>query len=166
MAGAHDPSMLYDPVTKRYYSYGTDIYGPPLGLPDAIGIPIRSSANLVDFQYEGLALSPEAIAEGRDNGAFPPTVNFWAPYVEYVRGEYRMYYSATRAFGSSESRIWLAVAQNPLGHFENRGVVADTWGTDDTYPNAIDAHVIWTGEQCYLVYGSFFGGIYLKELDP
>lgn len=166
MAGAHDPSMLYDPVTKRYYSYGTDIYGPPLGLPDAIGIPIRSSANLVDFQYKGLALSPEAIAEGRDNGAFPPTVNFWAPYVEYVRGEYRMYYSATRAFGSSESRIWLAVAQNPLGPFENRGVVADTWGTDDTYPNAIDAHVIWNGERCYLVYGSFFGGIYLKELDP
>ena len=145
MAGAHDPSMLYDPVTKRYYSYGTDIYGPPLGLPDAIGIPIRSSSNLVDFQYEGLALSPEAIAEGRDNGVFPPTVNFWAPYVEYVRGEYRMYYSATRAFGSSESRIWLAVAPNPLGPFENRGVVADTWGTDDTYPNAIDAHVIWKG---------------------
>ena len=58
------------------------------------------------------------------------------------------------------------MAPNPLGPFENRGVVADTWGTDDTYPNAIDAHVIWKGEQCYLVYGSFFGGIYLKELDP
>ena len=72
MAGAHDPSMLYDPVTKRYYSYGTDIYGPPLGLPDAIGIPIRSSSNLVDFQYEGLALSPEAIAEDATMECFRP----------------------------------------------------------------------------------------------
>ena len=41
-----------------------------------------------------------------------------------------MYYSATRAFGSSESRIWLAVSDRPEGPFENRGVVADTWGTE------------------------------------
>ena len=76
-----------------------------------------------------------------------------------------MYYSATKAFGSSESRIWLAVSKHPLGPFENRGIVADTWGTDDTAPNAIDAHIIWDNERCYLVYGSFFGGIYIKELD-
>ncbi len=165
-AGAHDPSMMWDPVTKKYYSYCTDIYGPPLGLPNRIGIPVRSSEDLVHFKYEGTVLSDAAVAQGRDNGKYPKTVNFWAPYVEYVHGEYRMYYSATRAFGSSESRIWLAAAKNPLGPFENRGVVADTWGTDDTYPNAIDPHIIWDGETCCLVYGSFFGGIYIKELDP
>lgn len=165
-AGAHDPSMMWDPVTKRYYSYCTDVYDPALGIQEQIGIPVRSSEDLTSFRYEGVALSPKAIAQGRDNGAFPPTAGFWAPFVEYVRGEYRMYYSATRAFGSSESRIWLAVADHPLGPFENRGVVADTWGTDDTLPNAIDAHVIWAGEACFLVYGSFFGGIYLKQLDP
>ena len=81
--------------------------------------------------------------------------------------EYRLYYSATKAFGSSESRIWLAVAQTPEGPFENRGIVADTWFTDDTLPNAIDPHVVDTPEgQKYLIYGSFFGGIYIKELDP
>lgn len=165
-AGAHDPSMMFDPVTGRYYSYCTDAYGPMLGVEDVIGIPVRSSRDLVEFTYHGSALSPAAIAQGRDNGAFPQTRNFWAPFVEYVQGEYRMYYSATRAFGSSESRIWLAVADSPLGPFENRGVVADTWGTDDTYPNAIDPHIIWDQERCYLVYGSFFGGIHIKELDP
>lgn len=118
------------------------------------------------FSFEGYALSDEAIKEGRNNGKFPETFNFWAPFVEYVNGEYRMYYSATKAFGSSESRIWLAIAKSPLGPFENRGVVADTWGTDDTYPNAIDPHIIWEEEKCYLVYGSFFGGINIKELDP
>ena len=77
-----------------------------------------------------------------------------------------MYYSATKAFGSSESRIWLAVANRPEGPFENRGVVVDTWGTTDTEPNAIDAHIVDTEEgKKYLVYGSFFGGIYIKELD-
>lgn len=165
-AGAHDPSMMFDPVTEKYYSYCTDVYGPPLGIENRIGIPARSSSDLVHFTYEGTVLSDAAIEEGQDNGDYPKTVNFWAPYVEYVHGEYRMYYSATRAFGSSESRIWLAVAQHPLGPFENRGVAVDTWGTDDTFPNAIDAHVIWEGERCWLVYGSFFGGIYIKELDP
>ena len=162
---SHDPSMMWDSVTKKYYSYGTDIYMPEDGLNDKIGIPVRSSEDLVHFQYEGTVLSKEAIEEGRENGEYPPTVNFWAPYVEYTHGEYRMYYSATKAFGSSESRIWLAVSKHPLGPFENRGIVADTWGTDDTLPNAIDAHIIWDKEKCYLVYGSFFGGIYIKELD-
>lgn len=162
---SHDPSMMWDPVTKKYYSYSTDVYMPKDGLNDKIGIPVRSSEDLVHFQYEGTVLSKEAIEEGRENGEYPQTVNFWAPYVEYTHGEYRMYYSATKAFGSSESRIWLAVSKHPLGPFENRGIVADTWGTDDTLPNAIDAHIIWDKEKCYLVYGSFFGGIYIKELD-
>lgn len=165
-AGSHDPSMFFDPATNRYYSYCTDTFGPALGVEDRIGIPVRSSPDLVAFTYHGNTLSEDAIRTGRDNGDFPPTHNFWAPFVECVRGEYRMYYSATRAFGSSESRIWLAVAKDPLGPFENRGVVADTWGTDDTFPNAIDPHIIWDNDRCYLVYGSFFGGIHIKELNP
>lgn len=166
-AGSHDPSMMFDPISGRYYSYSTDVYGPGLGVNDFVGIPVRSSSDLVRFTYEtGTALSEAAVKEGRQNGRFPETRNFWAPYCEYARGEYRLYYSATKAFGSSESRIWLAVSQSPTGPFENRGVVADTWGTDDTYPNAIDPHIIWEGERCWLVYGSFFGGIYIKALDP
>ena len=165
-AGAHDPGMMWDPVFRRYICYCTDAYGPALGVEDTIGIPARVSDDLVDFTYHGSVLSPAAVAQGRDNGRFPATRAFWAPYAEYVRGEYRLYYAATRAFGSSESRIWLAAARDPLGPFENRGVVADTWGTDDTLPNAIDPHVLWDGDRAYLIYGSFFGGIFLKELDP
>lgn len=164
-AGSHDPSVMWDPVTEKYYSYSTDVYGPAIGTDALIGIPVRSSPDLLRFRYEsGAVLSPAAIAQGRDNGSYPPTGNFWAPYAEYVRGEYRLYYSATRAFGSSESRIWLCVSDNPLGPFENRGIVADTWGTDDSFPNAIDPHVVWSEGRSWLVYGSFFGGIYIKEL--
>ena len=162
---SHDPSMMWDPVTRRYYSYSTDVFRPEFGLGSPIGIPVRSSENMVDFKYEGIVLSKGAIAQGRDNGTYPDTIEFWAPFAEYVNGEYRLYYSATKAFGSSESRIWLATAKNPFGPFENKGVAADTWGTDDSYPNAIDAHVIWKESRCYLVYGSFFGGIYIKELN-
>ena len=164
-AGAHDPSMMYDPVSKKYYSYCTDVYGPPLGLEDKIGIPVRSSGDLVHFKYEGTVLSENAVEQARDNGPYPKTVNFWAPFTEYVHGEYRMYYSATRAFGSWESKIWLAVSRDPLGPFENRGVVADSWGSEMTSPNAIDPHVFRAEGKCWLVYGSFFGGIYIKALD-
>lgn len=162
---SHDPSMMWDPVSRRYYSYSTDVYRPKSGLCAKRGIPVRSSSDLVHFKYEGTVLSENAVRQARDNGEYPKTENFWAPYVEYVNGEYRMYYSATRAFGSSESKIWLAVADHPLGPFENRGVAADTWGTDDTYPNAIDPHIVREKGREYLVYGSFFGGIYIKELD-
>ena len=161
---SHDPSMMWDEASGYYYSYSTDTV---ITSGYRQGIPVRRSRNLVDFEFVGYALSPEAVAEGRDNGSFPPTGGFWAPYVEKWKGEYRMYYSATRAFGSSESRIWLAVSPHPEGPFENRGVVMDTWGTPDTEPNAIDAHVVDDAEgRKYLVYGSFFGGIFMKELEP
>ena len=142
--GAHDPGMMWDPRTRRYYSYSTDSYAPKAGLGKKPGIPVRVSRDLVHFTYEGTVLSPAAVREGRDNGDYPPTKGFWAPYGEYVEGEYRLYYSATRDFGSSESRIWLAVSKDPMGPFENRGVAVDSWGTDDSLPNAIDPHVLHT----------------------
>ena len=161
---SHDPSMFYDPVSGQYYSYATDS---AITSRYRQGIPIRKSRDLVDFEFVGYALSDAAVQEARNNGHYAPTPGFWAPFVEYVNGEYRLYYSATRAFGSSESRIHLAVADNPEGPFENRGVVVDTWGTDNSYPNAIDPHIVDDAHgKKYLVYGSFFGGIYLKELAP
>ncbi len=162
---SHDPSMMWDPVSKMYYSYATDS---AITSPYRQGIPVRRSTDLVDFEFVGYALSEAAVAEGRDNGPdFKPTGGFWAPYVEYWNGEYRMYYSATKAFGSSESRIWLAVATAPEGPFENRGVVMDTWDTPNTDPNAIDAHVADTADgRKFFIYGSYFGGIFCKELNP
>jgi len=160
---SHDPSMMWDPNSGCYYSYSTDS---AITSPYRQGIPIRKSSDLINFSFTGYALSQEAVSQGRDNGSYPPTRGFWAPFAEYYAGEYRLYYSATKAFGSSESRIWLAVSRHPEGPFENRGVVMDTWQTPDTEPNAIDPHII--DDSCgkkYLVYGSFFGGIFLKELD-
>lgn len=160
---SHDPSMMYDPVSGYYYSYCTDA---AITSEYRQGIPVRRSRDLVRFEFIGYALSETAVAEGRDNGEYPSTKGFWAPFAEYVNGEYRLYYSATKAFGSSESRIWLSVSKHPEGPFENRGVVVDTWGTTDAEPNAIDPHIAdGTDGRKYLVYGSYFGGIYIKELD-
>lgn len=155
---------MWDESSGFYYSYSTDS---AITSPYRQGIPIRRSRDLVNFTFVGYGLSDAAVAQGRDNGDYPPTFGFWAPFVERRGDEYRMYYSATKAFGSSESRIWLAVSKSPEGPFENRGVVMDTWHTPDTDPNAIDPHVIDDDQgRKYLVYGSFFGGIFIKELEP
>jgi len=161
---SHDPSMLRDKKSGFYYSYSTDA---TITSPFQMGVQIRKSPDLIHWKYVGVALCDESIQEGSDNGANEaPTVGFWAPFVEFSGGEYRMYYSATKEFGSSESRIWLAASDSPEGPFVNRGVVADTWGTDDTYPNAIDPHIVNTTEgEKYLIYGSFFGGIFAKLLS-
>lgn len=163
--GSHDPSMMWDEKSQKYYSYSTDVYMPEYGLCDRIGIPVRSSDDLIHFKYEGIVLSEQAVCQAKDNGVFPDTVNFWAPYVESVGDKYRMYYSATREFGSWESRIWVAESKSPLGPFENTGIAADSWGTNAGSPNAIDPHILRKDTRCWLVYGSFFGGIYIKELD-
>ena len=98
---SHDPSMMYDPVSGMYYSYSTDT---ALTSSYRQGIPVRRSRDLVHFDFVGYALSGQAISQGRDNGKeYRPTGGFWAPYVEYVGDEYRMYYSATRAGGGGTS---------------------------------------------------------------
>ena len=157
---SHDPGLMKDPVTGWYLSYCTD------SKPKQ-GIPLRRSRDLVHWEDVDTVLDEASIEQAKQNGNRKPTPSFWAPFVEYTHGEYRMYYSSTRAFGSSESKIWLAVSQKPEGPFVNRGVVMDTWDTDDTLPNAIDAHIVDTpqGEK-YMIYGSFFGGIFAKQLDP
>ncbi len=59
--GSHDPSMMWDPVTRMYYSYATDSYMPYCGMEPKTGIPVRSSEDLVHFRYEGTVLSEAAI---------------------------------------------------------------------------------------------------------
>lgn len=48
--GSHDPSMMYDPISGKYYSYSTDVFMPSCGLKDKIGIPVRVSEDLVNFK--------------------------------------------------------------------------------------------------------------------
>jgi len=165
-AGSHDPCVMKDPKSGTYYSYSTDNSFD--NTKPGKGVQIRKSTDLEHWTYVGVALSEKAIIEAQDNGeGNAPTGTFWAPDAKYVDGEYRLYYAATKAFGSSESRIWLATSKNPEGPFENRGVVVSSWIDDDNPggPNAIDPDIVIAQDgKSYMSYGSFFEGIYLKEL--
>ncbi|WP_426807162.1 arabinan endo-1,5-alpha-L-arabinosidase [Streptococcus anginosus] len=151
--GVHDPTIIEK--SGNYYLFSTDT-----GQPKTSGVPIRWSQNLRDWNFIGQALLevPRAAKEWSN------ALGLWAPEIVCIGNEYRMYYSAS-TFGSTHSYIGLATAQTPLGPFEDRGLVVKT-SPVLCHHNAIDANVVTdkTGKQ-WLLYGSFFGGLYILPLD-
>lgn len=151
--GVHDPTIVeYD---GRYFLYSTDTRQPVTS-----GVPIRMSWNLVEWAFIGQALA-DVPREARD---WSNALGLWAPEIVRYGDEYRMYYSAS-TFGSTRSYIGLATAKTPLGPFKDEGVVVKT-SPVLCHHNAIDANVVTDkmGKQ-WLLYGSFFGGLYILPLD-
>lgn len=128
--------------------------------PKTAGIPIRTSDDLKHWKFEKQALSqmPQtAIHWSRAEG-------LWAPEVVEYQGEYRMYYSAS-TFGSTTSLIGLATAKHPLGPWTDQGELIKT-NAELADHNAIDANIAFDRfDKQWLVYGSFFGGIYITQID-
>ncbi len=169
----HDPSCI-KADDGYYYLYSTDaIYWPPGAVRESDTIQtgfvqVRRSPDLVNWEFVGWAFEkiPEAamkhirVASG---GREPH--NLWAPYIQKHKDEYRLYYSAS-LFGANTSFIGLAVSESPLGPWRQAGGVVKTFETDPV--NAIDPSVVTdaeTGRQ-WMHYGSYFGGMYVLELDP
>ena len=133
--GAHDPSMMWDPVTRKYYSYGTDVYMPRCGLRDQdrdsspqlggiwyiFNMKELSCQNTLSVREEIMERIRRPLISGR------PMWNMWRRSTECIIRRPDDLAVLSRESGSRrQSTRW--------GPFENRGVVADTWGTDDTLP--------------------------------
>ncbi len=161
-ASVHDPSVFQDPKDGTYYAFGTHF-------------TVASSTDLIHWKQE--------IAEGSDadkklyggkthkevltkmldwtNGGTGTT---WAPDVEYIDGKYYMYISSTSAFGSSRSAISVVESNNVLGPYRNERLVVTSEG--DGSSNAIDPELFYDKEgKLWMVYGSAFGGLFIKELE-
>lgn len=164
----HDPTVVRDD-DGTYWMFSTDARSDG---PVRAGVQVRTSRDLVSWTFHGWAL----------DGVPGPAANWsaagglWAPDVVRVGepgsgGEWRMYYSAS-TFGSRRSAIGLAVAPHPSGPWTDRGIVVASDHVDGPaglgHPNAIDANLVAErpGGRQWLVYGSFFGGIYTLPVDP
>lgn len=143
----HDPAIYHDPVTKDYFLYCTDA-------------KCMRSHDMITWETLGKAVSqpPQSAIDWTGSKAI------WAPDIVKVGDEYRLYCSNS-SFGSQRSCIFLAVSSHAEGPFEPKGIV---FRSDETMSvNAIDANIIEdqkTGRQ-YMVYGSFWGGCHIIELD-
>ncbi|MCU4174292.1 family 43 glycosylhydrolase [Carboxylicivirga sp. N1Y90] len=171
-ANVHDPSCIK--VGDTYYVYATGAYYAPPNInfkDDSVHvgkIPIRSSKDLINWNFEGWVFD-QTPAEAYDyvkqaNGR-KAADNMWAPFIRQVDDEFRLYYSVSY-FGSNASFIGMATASSPLGPWLDKGEVVKT--SKESLMNAIDPSVITdskTGRD-WMVYGSFFGGLYCMELDP
>jgi beta-xylosidase len=83
--------------------------------------------------------------------------NLWAPDINYVNGQYRLYYAAS-TFGSNNSVIGLATASNVEGPWTDAGEVFRS--TSSNNYNAIDPDYI----EGKLSFGSFWSGIKMIDI--
>jgi arabinan endo-1,5-alpha-L-arabinosidase len=103
-------------------------------------------------------------------GEVPKARNAWAPDISYFDGEYHLYYSLS-SFGVNDSAIALATNKTldpntPDYKWVDEGLVVRSRPKEDDF-NAIDPNVVVeSDEKVWLAWGSFWGGIMLRQLDP
>ncbi|MBF6625968.1 arabinan endo-1,5-alpha-L-arabinosidase [Aerococcaceae bacterium zg-BR9] len=151
--GVHDPTIIAHQET--FYLFSTDT-----NQPQTSGIPIRKSNDLVNWEFIGTVFDGVPAEAKKWSGA----TGLWAPEIIRYQDKYRLYYSAS-TFGSTTSMIGLAEAVSPEGPWHDLGEVVKT-SPELCSHNAIDANVVLDkNNNMWLVYGSFFGGIYIVPMN-
>ena len=167
----HDPSIFQDPADGTYYVFGT--HYAVASSTDLINWTQVAGDNDYEALYgencqtaEGYSAWPKALQDTLD--VVMPSAGVtttWAPDVEYHDGTYYMYYSLTSAFGSRNSAIARVESNRVMGPYGNNVVLIDSMGGSGSDPNCIDPELFYDKDGgLWMVYGSFFGGIYILEL--
>jgi arabinan endo-1,5-alpha-L-arabinosidase len=149
----HDPAIIKDGET--YYLFST-----------RAGIAIRCSKDLISWRLCGdvFAHLPQWAVKDVQG-----VRGLWAPDVSYFNGKYHLYYSVS-TFGSNRSSIGLVTNQtldptNDRYRWQDQGKIIGSNPSDDW--NAIDPNIVIDEEgQPWLSFGSFWGGIKLRKIDP
>lgn len=168
----HDPSVIK--AGDYYYAYSTDAIWWPQGAireSDSItvgNIQVRRSKDLVHWDFLGWALDSipsEAFAHVKEASGGTDPGGIWAPYIQKHHDTYRLYYSVS-VFGANTSCIGLATSSSLEGPWKHEGLVVKTFKGDPV--NAIDPSIVVDVEngKYWMHYGSYFGGLYVVELDP
>ena len=162
---AHDPSIVKGD-DGNWYVFSTDA---SVGDVHKCGVQVRVSEDLINWEYLGTAFEDYArdCAEAVAAAGLKPEAHqgLWAPEAIKAGDQWRLYYSAS-TFGSTRSAIGMAVSDSITGPWEDRGIVIRSDANAVSKPNAIDPCLFEdpSGKQ-YMTWGSFFGGIWLTELD-
>ena len=159
VAPVHDPAAIKEGTTYYMFCSG--------GRADQGVIPIRTSSNLRTWKASGYVFDalPAWAA-----GEIPQARNAWAPDVSRFNGKFHLYYSVS-SFGSRNSAIGLATTRtldpaNPDYKWVDQGLVLRSYQDKDDW-NAIDPNVVIEDEKnVWLTWGSFWGGIKMRRIDP
>ena len=159
VGGVHDPVVIKERGT--YYVFVT-------GGRSGQGIlPIKTSTDLRRWQNAGYVLP--ALPEWATR-EIPLARNAWAPDISLLNGKYHLYYSVS-SFGSRNSAIGLATNRtlDPASadyRWVDEGMVLRSYVEKDDW-NAIDPNLVIEDEKnVWLTWGSFWGGIKMRRVDP
>jgi len=161
-------SLIHDPTIIRsgntYYVLSTD---PGTANGQVGDLPILCSTDQINWTRCGQVFNtiPSWITT-----LYPGISTLWAPDVSYFNGVYHVYYTAS-SFGSQSSSIGLATAPTMAGPWTDSGgpILQSTSGS--AY-NAIDENILLdygsgtTLQHVWMTFGSFYGGIYQREINP
>jgi len=159
VAPVHDPAVIKEGNT--YYVFCTG------GRSGQGVIPIRTSTNLRAWKSSGFVF--DALPEWATR-EIPPARNAWAPDISRFNGTFHLYYSVS-SFGSRNSAIGLATTPtleqtSPNYRWTDEGLVLRSFADRDDW-NAIDPNlVIEDAANVWLAWGSFWGGIKMRRVDP
>ena len=158
---AHDPTMVRE--NGYYYVVITGDAGHPNTY-----LPIKRSRDLVHWEEVGPVFTSLPAWVSRQLGTTP--ADAWAPDLARVNGKWLLYYAVSQ-FGTQNSVIGLASTptldpDSPDYRWSDEGmVIRSTPGVDDF--NAIDPAYVDDGRGgAWLAFGSFWGGIRMRRLDP
>jgi len=155
----HDPVIIREGDTYYVFSTGG---GRRSGI-----IPIRCSKDLYNWTLCGYVFDklPEWATK-----EIPRARGAWAPDISFYNGEYHLYYSVS-TFGRNNSAIGLATNQtldpnSPDYKWVDHGLVVRSYEGKDDW-NAIDGNLIIQDDRnVWLCWGSFWGGIKMRRIDP
>jgi arabinan endo-1,5-alpha-L-arabinosidase len=159
VAPVHDPAVIRERGT--YYLFCTG------GRRGEGVIPIRTSRDMRTWTRAGFVF--EALPAWAQK-EIPKARNAWAPDIAFHAGKYHLYYSVS-SFGSRDSAIGLATmptldASSPDYRWTDEGLVLRSREDRDDW-NAIDPNLFIEDERnLWLSWGSFWGGIKLRRVDP
>jgi arabinan endo-1,5-alpha-L-arabinosidase len=152
----HDGAIIK--AADWYYVFSTDYM---VGAPPTPGIQIRKSKDLIHWEFVGRVFD-HVSTEGLEwtNGN-----TFWAPAVIEMNNKFYLYYSVSEV-GKRNSYIGMATSDSIEGPWVDNGVVFKSQEGDNYTVNAIDPDIIFDDKgQPWMVYGSYFGGIFISKVD-
>jgi arabinan endo-1,5-alpha-L-arabinosidase len=175
-----DPTLIQSQTAgdDAWYMYCTT---DPLHADDKTGtsfnfhlIPMLRSTDLVNWTYVGDAFS------SRPTWA-DPTAGMWAPEIQFFNGQYYLYYGITDVADSvsgqpgchGDNAIGVATSASPAGPWvdsgapvveprSNGGFCNFFWTFD---PDVIIAEDAAHADQKFIYYGSYYGGVQVRELS-
>jgi len=160
-----DISRVHDPVIIKckdtYYVFCTG------GGRQGGVIPVRTSKDMKRWTNAGAVF--DALPEWAQK-EIPGARGAWAPDISFYNGKYHLYYSVS-TFGSRNSAIGLATnatldRADPSYKWVDEGMVLRSYQDKDDW-NAIDPNlVIENTNSVWLNWGSFWGGIKMRRIDP